>query len=51
MPDRVQELIETLRLAPHPERGFYVETYRARLAVDAAPHGARAPRARRSTSW
>jgi predicted cupin superfamily sugar epimerase len=39
MSDRVQELIETLRLAPHPERGFYVETYRARLAVDAAPHG------------
>ena len=24
---------------PHPERGFYVETYRARLAVDATPHG------------
>ena len=39
MSDRVQELIETLRLAPHPERGFYVETYRAGLAVDAAPHG------------
>src|SRR6266542_1247904 len=43
MSDRVQELIETLRLVPHPERGFYVETYRARLAVDSAPHrGARA---------
>src|SRR4051812_46578917 len=39
MRDRVQELIDTLGLAPHPERGFYVETYRAGLAVDAAPHG------------
>ena len=24
---------------PHPERGYYVETYRAALAVDAIPHG------------
>jgi predicted cupin superfamily sugar epimerase len=39
MRDRAHELIETLGLAPHPERGFYVETYRARLAVDAVPHG------------
>src|SRR6476469_7213111 len=39
MPDRAQELIETLGLIPHPERGHYVETYRAPLAVDAAPHG------------
>jgi uncharacterized protein len=27
--DRVRELIETLGLVPHPERGFYAETYRA----------------------
>src|SRR6478672_1521929 len=39
MPDRAQELIETLGLIPHPERGYYVETYRAALAVDAVPHG------------
>ena len=37
--DRAQELIEQLGLAPHPERGFYVETYRATLAVDGLPHG------------
>jgi uncharacterized protein len=37
--DRAQELIERLGLAPHPERGFYVETYRAPLAVDGLPHG------------
>jgi len=39
MPDRAQELIERLGLIPHPERGHYVETYRAPLAVDAASHG------------
>ena len=39
MPDRTQELIETLGLIPHPERGHYVETYRAPLAVDGLPHG------------
>jgi uncharacterized protein len=37
--DRAQQLIERLGLLPHPERGFYVETYRAALAVDARPHG------------
>jgi len=37
--DRAQELIDTLGLAPHPERGFYVETYRARLEVAGLPHG------------
>ena len=43
MRDRAQELIETLGLLPHPERGHYVETYRAPLAVDGLPHrGARA---------
>src|SRR4029079_727881 len=39
MRDRAQELIETLGLLPHPERGHYVETYRAPLAVDGLPHG------------
>jgi predicted cupin superfamily sugar epimerase len=37
--DRAQELIDRLKMAPHPERGFYVETYRAPLTVDARPHG------------
>ena len=40
MSDRVQELIETLRLVPHPERGFYVETYRAATGASTRlPHG------------
>jgi hypothetical protein len=37
--DRARELIERLGLIPHPERGFYVETYRAPLALAALPHG------------
>ena len=41
--DRAQELIDRLGLMPHPERGYYVETYRAALTVDGLPHGA--PRA------
>ncbi len=42
---RVQELIDSLGLAPHPERGHYVESYRSALTVRdlAPPHaGARA---------
>jgi predicted cupin superfamily sugar epimerase len=42
---RVQELIASLGLAPHPERGHYVESYRAALTVGALPpphSGARA---------
>ncbi len=47
-PARARELISRLGLAPHPERGYFVETYRAPLGVDGAagaglPHGA--PRA------
>jgi len=37
--DRAQELIERLGLMPHPERGHYVETYRASLVIDGVPHG------------
>ena len=33
-------IIERLGLAPHPERGFYRETYRASLAVQSSAHGA-----------
>ncbi len=40
---RARELIDSLGLQPHPERGYYVETYRAPLVVGGLPHGA--PRA------
>lgn len=36
--DRARELVALLGLAPHPERGFFAETYRAPVAVDAATH-------------
>jgi uncharacterized protein len=42
---RVRELIETLGLLPHPERGHYVETYRAAARVASL-----APCAERSAS-
>src|SRR5262245_31019710 len=39
---RSQVLIERLGLQPHPERGFFVETYRAATAVHSSLHrGAR----------
>jgi predicted cupin superfamily sugar epimerase len=37
MIERVTELIERLALQPHPERGWFAETYRAPLAI--AAHG------------
>lgn len=40
---RVDELIARLGLTPHPERGFFVESYRAGTAVAAPTH--RGPRA------
>ena len=33
---RAQQLIDTLGLQPHPERGFYAETYRASAVVRVA---------------
>ena len=33
-------IIERLGLEPHPERGYYRETYKASLAVQSAAHGA-----------
>lgn len=36
---RIGELITTLRLVAHPERGYYVETYRAGLTLEGLPHG------------
>ncbi len=32
------ELIETLRLAPHPEGGFFAETFRSTLSVTSSGH-------------
>jgi predicted cupin superfamily sugar epimerase len=39
-PARALELIERLGLAPHPERGWYAETYRSSLTLGSLPHGA-----------
>src|SRR4030095_220403 len=36
---RAAELIEILGLVPHPERGFFAETYRATSRVEDATHG------------
>jgi predicted cupin superfamily sugar epimerase len=35
---RVRELIETLALVPHPERGYYAETHRAATRVTSPSH-------------
>ena len=37
---RVGELIERLGLQPHPERGWFAETYRSPLILTGLPHGA-----------
>jgi predicted cupin superfamily sugar epimerase len=34
--NRAKEIIARLGLAPHPERGYYAETYRAALSVSTA---------------
>src|ERR1041385_1460450 len=36
---RAQALIDRLGLVPHPERGYYSETYRAPAHVDSTAHG------------
>jgi uncharacterized protein len=46
--NRARTLIDTLKMAPHPERGHYARTYQAALTVDAPatgglPHGAPRP--------
>ncbi len=40
MNERARQLIEDLKLSPHPEGGFYRETFRSglRLAAQALPH-------------
>jgi predicted cupin superfamily sugar epimerase len=40
--DRAKQLIETLGMQPHPERGYYVETYRAGFGVTGQVGAARA---------
>ena len=40
---RARQIIDRLGLAPHPERGYYTETYRAALSVSTAA-GPRAAR-------
>src|SRR6185369_2307896 len=42
---RASELMEHLRLQRHPERGFFVESYRSSLVVDGLPPGYDGPRA------
>jgi len=37
MTQRASEIIERLGLVPHPERGYYVESYRAALEVQRLP--------------
>ena len=39
--ERAAEIMERLGLQPHPERGFFVETYRAPATVIAPANGAR----------
>jgi hypothetical protein len=36
--DRAREIVARLGLAPHPERGFFVETHRAPTLVSAPTH-------------
>lgn len=37
-PGRVRELIETLKLVPHPERGYYAESHRDAERVRSSSH-------------
>jgi predicted cupin superfamily sugar epimerase len=43
--NRAEQIIAALGMAPHPERGHFVSTYRAPLVIDGAglPHGAPRP--------
>lgn len=38
LPARARELIDTLALQPHPERGHYAEVYRAGVRVASSTH-------------
>ena len=39
MNDDAVKLVEILGLAPHPEGGFFKETWRAPLSITGIPHG------------
>ncbi|MDP8931222.1 MAG: cupin domain-containing protein [Actinomycetota bacterium] len=39
MHPEARRLIESLDLAPHPEGGYYRETFRSSLIIDGLPHG------------
>src|SRR3954469_22244215 len=39
MSTRARALIDALAMSPHPERGFYAESYRAPATVAASTHG------------
>jgi predicted cupin superfamily sugar epimerase len=39
MSRRADALIATLGLVPHPERGFYVESYRSPARIESTTHG------------
>lgn len=41
--DDVETIVRRLGLRPHPEGGYYLETFRAPLVLDGLPHGARRP--------
>ena len=36
---RAADIVRLLGLAPHPERGFFAETYRSSLTLQSQPHG------------
>jgi predicted cupin superfamily sugar epimerase len=36
---RARQLVSVLGMRPHPERGYYVESYRAPLVLEGLPHG------------
>ena len=40
MDQEAAQIIETLGLVPHPEGGYYRETFRATLLLEGLPHGA-----------
>ncbi len=40
MDDRVLDIVQVLEMQPHPEGGFYRESFRAPLVLNGLPHGA-----------
>ncbi|MEQ8351757.1 MAG: cupin domain-containing protein [Leptospiraceae bacterium] len=44
MPAKLKEIVESLNLQPHPEGGYFAETYRSELEVPGSLIGAHGPR-------